>query len=440
MAGGPYKGSGGWYHIKWSNKRSHPEEPKKTESLKTNKKKIAVRRMSKLEDLYDKNKHDPWVIPWHENDQIRPLIVGNMFDEDVSIEDIEPPEENYVPTMLEAVEEYISYKDPEGDTKTEEHQWSPQTNAPKMKAQLRHFAKVVGSKKMSAVTKEDYKKVIQEKDLNSDHSVANVAIKWNAFVNYCEEKKWISKAPTINVPKPQANIPVFIYNDDLYKICRYKIDKVKQEIETGYTQPNNSQLYMPLGWLLIRFTGMRPIELQKLYLDAIDIPHRQITVGKKYDKNTNRTKTAIQRNIEMNAVVREICKLVKDPAFRAGDRWMKKSDHIFGRSGNMSKKRLSSEFTEARKEILPHRDEVTLYTLRDTFAVAQLSDPNMSQNPIQAMYNIKKAMGHKSLETTEKYWKAVPPRFHHQRLHNSKIFGKILREFHQSSISNQKAG
>lgn len=438
MAGGPYSTSGGWKYIKWSNKREHPGQPKKTESLKTKDATIAKKRKSKLETLYDENKHDPWIRPWHESNEIRPLIVGRLFSSDVDIENIAPPTSNRPPTLTEAAERYISHKEPAGGRKTEAHQWNPDTNAPKMKAEIRAFCRIVGpSKRVSTLSKQDYEKIVSEKNLTSDHSVANVARAWNAFLAYCGDRSWLNgKTPKVNVRQPQATIPVFIYNDDLYRICKYKIDKVKQEIATGYTQPGNSQLYMPLAWILIRFTGLRPIELQKLYLNAIDITHRQITVGKKYGRQpTNRTKTAVQRTIEMNDIVTAICRLLKDPAFRDGDRWMAKSDHIFGRPGNMSKKRLSSEFTEARKQVLPGREEVTLYTLRDTFAVARLSDPEvMGQNPVFEMKRIRDELGHESIKTTEKYWKAVPPRVHHQRLHNSKLLCKIVRKFNQSSI------
>lgn len=441
MAGGPYTTNDGWKYIKWSDKKGHPEQPKKTESLKTKKNKIAALRKAKLESLYQENKHDPWILPWHKNTDIRPLIVGNMFDNNIDIQNIRPPANNYVPSLTEAAELYISYKTPPGDRKTEKYQWSPQTNAPKMKFEIRAFVSIIGPRKpVSNLTKDDFKKIINHKELTSDHSVANVGRAWNAFLNYCNQKGWTNgKLPKADVDQPQANIPVFIYNDELYQICLYKLEKVWKEIEIGYTRPDNSQLYMPLAWILLRFTGMRPIELQKLYLDAIDITHRQITVGKKYEKSTNRTKTALQRNIEMNRVVTEICRLLKDPDSRSRDRWMKKSDHLFGRPGSVSKKRLSSEFTEARQKILPDRQEVTLYTLRDTFAVSRLTDPHaMSNNPVFEMKKIKDDMGHKDIATTEKYWKAVPPRVHHQRLHNSKLLCKIVQKFYQSSISEEK--
>jgi integrase len=416
---------GGRYYCKWSDARGHPQTPKKTESLKTDKKKIAFQRMTKLEDLYNRNKHDPWITPWYRNPQIQPLIFGNVFDQTVDIGNISVPQQKYIPYIYEAAEHYISYKTPEGDTKTEAHQWSPQTNAPKMKTQIRSFASIIGPKKLTAITEKDYQHIIEAKNLHSDHSIANVAIKWNAFFQYCQQQKWITRVPKVAVPKPQAHIPVFIYNDDLYKMCRLKIQKVQHQIDAGYTKAENSQKYMPLGWLLIRYTGMRPIELQHLRLDGIDLTHREITIGK-----SKRTKTAIQRKVGMNEIVYEICKLAADDSFRSQDRWMRQSDHIFGRPGNQSKRRLSEAFTTARKKILPERDEVTLYTLRDTFAVGRLANPEGNSNPLFEMKNIRDAMGHASISTTEKYWKAVPNRYHFQRLHNSKIFCKILKKFY----------
>lgn len=108
MAGGPYSTKGGWKFIKWSDTRGHPDQPKKAESLKTKSGSIAKKRKAKLETLYDEGKHDPWIIPWHQNSQIKPRILGHLFDGG-NISDIKPPKDNYIPSLPEAVEIYISY-------------------------------------------------------------------------------------------------------------------------------------------------------------------------------------------------------------------------------------------------------------------------------------------------------------------------------------------
>jgi hypothetical protein len=80
MAGGPYKGKGGWYYCKWSDKRGHPDQPKKTESLKTKKKKIANKRLSILETLYGSGYHKPWKVAWHSNNQIKSIVYSGHLD------------------------------------------------------------------------------------------------------------------------------------------------------------------------------------------------------------------------------------------------------------------------------------------------------------------------------------------------------------------------
>ena len=110
MAGGPYKNKGAKnYYIVWSDKKGHPKKPKTGESLKTNRLKIAKARKNKLETLYNENKHDPWIFPWHENEHIRTLIYGSLTGSSVKLSDIPPPSARAVPTLFEATEIFITH-------------------------------------------------------------------------------------------------------------------------------------------------------------------------------------------------------------------------------------------------------------------------------------------------------------------------------------------
>jgi hypothetical protein len=87
----------------------------------------------------------------------------------------------------------------------------------------------------------------------------------------------------------------------------------------------------------------------------------------------------------------EICKLTTNTSSRGW--WRSESDQIFGRSGNQYTRSLSKALTETIKAVIPERNEVILYPLRDTFAVGRLANPAGNRNPLFERKKIRNDMG-----------------------------------------------
>lgn len=393
MAGGPYKGTGGTYYCTWSAKKKHPKQPKQTESLRTKKMKVAKKRLSILETLYDSNYHDPWTDPWHKNQQINHIVISGRLDLDSLSNDLKSVSGI---AMEDLVEDYIAYKSKIRGRKG----WS-ENRAQSVSYTLRQFLDFVGyNTHPDRLDEFDIQDFLYRPKVTSDHTRRSDLTRIKACFNWGIENGYTTNKITYEAEKPQEDIPAFLTRREIIDICGYQLRKNLSNINKGYTKEDNTSLWMIYGWLLMASTGLRPNELMNLKSKDVE---PVIHVGR-----NRKTKVNKQRTVPHHRWTSDVLSVLLDEEVRKNDRWMKKRDWLFGRHGSQAQRHLSDHFREARKEIVPNKD-ITLYNLRDSFAVWYLTNEDeLSGNQDRRLYELMRILGHAKLSTTQIYLKCIP--------------------------------
>lgn len=394
MAGGPYGHKNQVKYITWSDARIHPEKPKVKESLQTKKMDDAYRRKLRLEELYNKGKHDPWQQKWFENASIKPFVSGSLLSGD-------PSTIRYMDVGIrveEAVEEYIQHQI------TRPRGWNSPITQDRYSHVLRYFAKKVGrNKNVSSLKEKDIYEMLYRDNVQSEETIKSDRSKIRAFLNYCKKRGWISTIPEIEAPDPQEKVPKFLYEIDFLRVRWYKVHDVESQFKKGFVRRDaEHQLRYVLAWMLMAGTGMRPGEA--INIRTGDIYGDQILIGA-----WHRTKTASQRMVPILYEAKSAVSVLSDPNFRKRDIALAKSDLLLGIKSNMTKKRVSSEFSRCWKKIKGQDNKRTAYNLRDFFAVRFLSDESQGNQDFRLL-QLRNILGHSTITTTEKYLKAVPGR------------------------------
>lgn len=411
MAGGPYGKKNEIKYLTWSDKSLHPEKPKIKESLRTKKMDEAFRRMHRLEELAEKGKHDPWRQKWFNNPSIKPFITGSLLSGDPS--SIRHMDAHI--SVSVAVERYIEHQTsrPRG--------WNSPITQDRYSHFLRHFSQQIGGKKLlHSIDENQISKFLYRDSSRSEETVKGDRSKIKAFFNFCKNRGWTSEVPEIEAPRPQHKIPKFLHENDFLNVCWYKIYDVQQQMEKGLVKKNGEhQLRYVLAWMLMAGTGVRPSEAAKIKTQ--DVYSDQILVGSWY-----RTKTSSQRMVPILYEAKNAVSVLSDPDYRKLDIALADTDLLLGIQSEMTRKRVSSELKRCWQAIQGRNGKRTAYNLRDFFAVRFLSDTTQGNQDFRLL-QLRNALGHASLTTTEKYLKAVPSRLNLSLPRDSDLV-RILRE------------
>lgn len=395
MAGGPYiHKPSGVYYITWSNSKLYPDRRRINEYLQTKKKSDALKRKFRLEELYEKRKHNPWVLKWYENPSIIQFVTDSL-----AAGDINKINTNHVRISLDdAAQEYISYQihRPKG--------WQSELTQKVYKDDLEKFVSLLGSERyVSSITEKELHAVIFRDTVSSQNTMESDRRKLLAMWNFFKKQKWVDEVPDIETPSAQEKVAKFFYEEQFLAVCWYKICKIEKAMKSGAIREGGEhQLRFVLAWQFMAGTGLRPREACSIRLS--DVYNQNILVGSNYKGKTN-----AQRMCPLLYESASAVDLLTNKNYRKKDPALANTDLLLGIKSDMVQKRLSSELREAFSECYPGSEKRTAYNLRDYFAVRFLSD-NTQGNQDFRLIQLKNYLGHAKVATTEKYLKALPGR------------------------------
>lgn len=379
-----YKTPAGSYYTLWND--SSQDKPQKSEGLKTKDKQEARKRLSILNMLYESGYHKPFKKVWHKNNRIKHYVYsGDLNKIDIARGDIKSGV-----LLGEAVEEYITYK-------SEHRHWN-HNSMDSIPPTLRKFANEV-SVMVDDLSESDLHKYLYDK---SDAYRETFMRRFNTFANWCVKENYMKEKPVYMVKKAQVSIPELITNDRLRKACH-------DCLHTGHSYKQPEKVWQALGWLFLRLTGLRPIELLSLKLEHVY--EDRILVGASFT-----TKTRSQRFVDIKEPLRKVIEVLKSDAFRKT--CTHSPDHILGRSGKSQKNWLAERFK--------HFTGAKLYSLKDTYGFWIITDKD--QNREFNLIYLRDQFGHSSLETTEKYLKYAPKGDVIESLHDFEWLSNFLDE------------
>jgi integrase len=358
------------YGLIWSDSDRVPRQVR--ESLKTDSRPRAIGKKKQLEWEYLNGEHDPWKRKWYERD--------------VTIEGI---------SISDAVEQFISEK----STARGRYGWNEAT-ATKEAFVMRKFARM-NQMPVNSLTEKDLENFYYRKEVNSDHTRNSDYISINTFLNWCISNDYIKEKPVFKPQKPQSKIPKFIYPAELSKLIQYRTNKMKSDLNYSIMKPDRAAYWTVLCWMVLAGTGIRPIELSNVKVSHVHSDH--IIIGEDFS-----TKTKSERRVPLLFESRQAAQILTDPAFRSRESFMKSSPYLTGRKPSYSKEELSRDFSITWKNFFPNKPKRTLYNLKDTFCVRFLCDDSIESHSGMRLNDLREILGHESLETTQKYLKAIP--------------------------------
>jgi integrase len=354
----------GIYLLRWYNGERYPKQI--SESLKTKNFTQAKRKKVQLENAYYEGEHNPWRRKWYETAAI---------DENVIL-------------LSHAVELFIEYKSQARGSEG----WSKSV-AKREGFVLRKFARMLEMKPLSSLSKNDLQAFYYREGVTSDHTRKGDYISVNTFLNWCIEKGFIESKPKFRPKKPQRKIPKFIYPKELAQLIEYRNYKATYN-SSGNNLPVSIAHWIPLCWLVMAGTGLRRKEL--VHLKKWHIEGNTIIIGEDFP-----TKVRAERRVpllfESKWAVGELLKIETGNHF------------LTGKKPTYASNKLTYSFSGAWKERFPEKAKRTLYNLKDSFAVRFLTSDLENYHSGMKMNDLKEIFGHASLETTQKYIKAVPP-------------------------------
>ena len=360
----------GIYVLTWTERGRLPQQI--SESLKTNDHGRATSLKTRLEYERHEGTHDPWVRKWYE----RHLPDNNEL------------------TIRQALDKYIDYKKDLRGSKG----WKYQTYKQNSNL-LNRFCDSAGPGRMiSSLDERDLKDFYYRPGKRSEHTTLFERRIVRSFCKWCHDKGYIESYIDMDVDKPQEEIPEYFHLEQLQQIYRIKEQRI---IDTAKFSAKGDTAWMIDAWKLAAATGMRKSEVSNLTVEACT--NDFIKVG-----YSRRTKSNRQRVIPLLFEAQEIIPRYLDPDYRKADRYLSKSNYLFGRSGNRLGDRISREFISICRELWPSRTELNFHSLRHTFAVRYLTAPSNGEATDYRMYRLQRLLGHADRSTTEIYLKAIP--------------------------------
>lgn len=293
------------------------------------------------------------------------------------------------------MESFIIYK-----SKTKGKQGWNDTTARNETLTMRKFSRVIGgTKPLQQVTAKDLESFYYRDKVNSDWTRKSLYISVNTFLNWCEEQEFIKDKPEYKPKKPQTKLPKFIWPEDFAKLIQDRIETIEGYIKDNPVDRTNQYAWWGIyGWMILAGTGMRPIELANLKLHHVE--ENSILIGEDFT-----TKVRAERRVPLLFEAKVAAQILTNPHFRSLEPYMNNSPYLLGRKPKSAKDKLSRQFSKAWKESFSGQPKRSLYNLKDMFAVRYLSTADSGL----ALNSLKEILGHASLETTQKYLKAVPP-------------------------------
>lgn len=363
-----YKTQAGSYYTIWND--SSQDKPQKSEGLKTKNKREARSRLHTLEMLYNAGYHKPFDTVWHKNKRIKHYV----YSGDLTKIDLAKGNIFTRITYDEALQEYAIFK-------VERREWTAKTRRSKMSL-LKNFDY---DGMISELTEDDLHAYLIDRN-DSYRFFFMQAMR--AFLNWCESKQYVDQKPIYKVSKPTQKIPLLVTNDVLKEAC-YKM------IETR-------TMWKAYGWLVLRLTGMRPIELISLKTKHVDLDSNRILVGADFKTKTNR-----QRFVDINETLRPVIEVL----IKA------KNEFILNRSGQYNSESMYDTFKELTG--------IKMYALKDTFGYWTIT--KKGNRDFNLIY-LRDQFGHTSLESTEKYLKFAPKQQEIEQLHNFSWLEELLNK------------
>lgn len=361
--------NGSNYGLVWTDKDKFPRQVR--ESLKTDDRTKAINKKKQLEWALLNGDHDPWERKWYEK-ELKPDGIG----------------------VVESVEEFIKYK----STARGRGGWNEETGT-KEAFVMRKFARM-NDMPVSTLTDNHLEAFYYREGVNSDHTRNSDYISINTYLNWCIDKGYISKKPTFRPSKPQRKIPKFIYPEEFAQLIHFRVNKIENDIKKG-TLEENAAYWHVYSWMILAGTGIRPIELSKIKVNHVE--RNSLLIGADFT-----TKVKLERRVPLLFESKQAMDVITNPAFRKMDSCMRNSDYLTGRLPDYAKKELSRDFSATWKACFPEKQKRTLYNLKDTFCVRFLCDDTIIGNSGMKLNDLKEILGHESLQTTEKYLKAIP--------------------------------
>lgn len=359
------------YGLIWTDSRRYPKQVR--ESLKTTERHRATAKKKQLEWEYLEGEHDPWRRKWYE----RPQHID--------------------PRLSELIGEFIRFK----TNARGELGWNENT-AKREKYVLQKMVRLLGDPYITDLTADHLEKFYYRKDVSSDHTRNGDYISVNTFLNWCMEQGHLKTKPHFRPSKPQSKVPKFLYPEDLSELIRYRLGKIERDIRTNHlVNDRNAAYWHVYAWMILAGTGMRPVELSRLKLSHIH--NDWVLVGADYT-----TKTRSERRVPLLFEAQQAVQILTDPNVRRREPTLAKSTYLLGRKPDYAKKELSYDFTDSWKACFPDRTDRTLYNLKDTFCVRFLSDDSVPSPSGMKLNDLREILGHASLNTTQRYLKAVP--------------------------------
>lgn len=344
----------GTYYANFSNAHRDPQQ--KRFSLKTPKKRVARRRLTKLEDDYHAGEFDPWTDdPWSYNEE--PF-------EDLSFQ--------------KAVDRFLQQKK---DEDCSSHTIRTYREI------LRLLRKNVGGGlSMSRLSEASLRAFVQEDEL----AQATLHKRYGhllTFLRWCKDECYLREnlLEDISRPRQPNKLPKAITEDELQQLCEHVRKDYRKKRKKNWIREGQNIWRIPLFWFAF-YTGMRGEEIARLRWEHTDFDKGLIYIRKQKNRK--------EQTIPLNGMAREVLEdlgegnpndyVFRSPSFETQERdpkWFREN--------------VSAAFREAREEA-ELRDELSFHSLRHGFCTA-LAEAGKSA------VVIKEAARHSDISTSMRY-------------------------------------